>query len=213
LDPERLDPSPADLQRALALDLETARRLARRVEARGEQPMFRARLASRRGLAGPPAPFARTAVAGERLKVVRRAVADRPDDVALRAALAEALADAGQPSGAVVRWQELLAEQPRQTGWRVELALTELARGRVEAALEQLETATEDDAFDPRSRVALGDLLRREGRLDGAETAYRAALALDAASPRARRGLVDVLRRSGREEEASALLPAAAERP
>lgn len=117
----------------------------------------------------------------ESLAVLRRGLDMAPDDQELRAMLAEAYENAGELAEA----RKLLVELVESFGRRrsadraqahMRLAKVLQAQGDLNAALEELETATKMARASETALQRLGRLARKAGDLDRAEKAYRTLL-------------------------------------
>lgn len=90
----------------------------------------------------------------------------------------EAVAD-GRIDDAAATYLAAIDTSPESAFLHRELGLLERARGASAPAMAALRRATDLDAADTVSLVALGELLETEGDLAGAEDAYRRAAAID----------------------------------
>jgi predicted O-linked N-acetylglucosamine transferase (SPINDLY family) len=84
------------------------------------------------------------------------------------------------------------------------------ASGRLDAALEHLQTAVRLDPSAAALRSDLGNVLRALDRMQEAEAAYRDAISIDPEFPGAHRNLGDLLRHLGRADDAIESLAKAA---
>jgi choline-sulfatase len=127
-----------------------------------------------------------------------------PDDIGLRAMLGEALAAAGDPSGAAAAWQAMLAVRPEHRPARLGLVDALLRLGRLPEAEAAAAQGRDRDPDEPRWKTALaGAALARGDAQEGARL-LTAALRNRPDHLPAIRTMASLLESAGRLEEAAA---------
>ena len=115
---------------------------------------------------------------------LRARVADDPDDLDARVALARALAGREAFGEALGHLEHVVEREPERTGVQRLLGEIHRALGDIEQAARHLETATVQAPDDGRAWLLLAEVRLEHGRAIEAETAARRAL--DAGGPPAR---------------------------
>ncbi len=113
----------------------------------------------------------------EAIPLWRKNLADAPDHLPSRLALAEAYASNGQDKDAAAEYEEVVRLKPEYAGARVELARL-LAKDRPAAALENLKEAARREPSDASIQESIGDLELATGNTAAARAAYERALKL-----------------------------------
>lgn len=108
----------------------------------------------------------------------------------------------GGCSGGADQADEGSARPVSPAAGKVESGLSAYERGFFKEAVEDLESAVEEDPQSLIAKTALGQSYEAVGRLTEAEQEYRAALDLDADLPRIRYKLAIIIKSKGRPEEA-----------
>lgn len=146
-----------------------------------------------------------------RVARLRAEVAERPDDVAPRDALARTLLLGGDPEAAAREWQRLLDSHPASTPLHMKLAYALAESGRRVEALALLDRAARLSPTSAAVRLQRAELLHDAGDLERAGAEARRALELDDSEARAHAFFARVLREMGRAEEADRALARAEE--
>ena len=99
-------------------------------------------------------------------------------------------------------WRTTIARNP--TGWMAHnnWGLVLLSQGKLEAALEQFQTALQSGQADAFEYSNLGVVLYRQGKIEDAIAQFRTALRIDPAYPEAHCGLGVILDAQGNADEA-----------
>ncbi len=145
---------------------------------------------------------------GDAVATLRRALALRPDQAEIHAALGDVLRDGGDAAGAEAAWRRALALRRDLAGPLNNLGTALAARGELDEARRLLERAVEaePDIAMLRANLAnvlarIGTALNRQGRGGEAVAAFERAVALHAGVPPYHVNLGIALRQAGRLEE------------
>jgi len=136
-------------------------------------------------------------------EISRLALAARPDDLLLRANLAEILAARGELGEAIAETRALLRTVPGILQWTSDLALLLARQSRYAEAVALLQEVVERSPGDDRPLVNLGFVLEQSGDLEAAADRYEAAVALRSGSLQAYYNLGSVRERQQRWSEAA----------
>jgi|GEM_PF-3309486 len=199
----RHDEAAIAFRRALALDRSlghAAKGLARALVAQANTLLAEARRAYTHA----------AEVAGEDESIVDEALALRPVDAAVCAALADALARRGATARAIGAYRLSLDARPDDAGTLLGLARALRDEGDLARALLACERALERAPGIAAAHALCADLLDSAGRTNEAISACERALAI-ATEPRWQHHLGDLLARAGRIDEAAAALARAVE--
>ena len=103
-------------------------------------------------------------------------LADAPDHLPSRLALAEAFAANNRPKDAIAQYEEVIRAKPEYVGARVALAQQLAKDNRRADALTQLREAARREPADASIQELIGDFEAASGNTAGARTAYEAAM-------------------------------------
>jgi Flp pilus assembly protein TadD len=119
--------------------------------------------------------------------LLRKAVAQDPDDVRSQMTLAMALEKAGDPAAALETHGRLLAARPELVANRALMAETLFRQGRKDEAVALVREGLSAAGNSPRLHLNLASLLERSGRIAEAAAEYReyARLTPDSADSKA----------------------------
>lgn len=130
-----------------------------------------------------------------------RALAEKPDDLELRAGLAHTLLLLGRVDEAVPHYERIVGANPDDLGARRTLAGLLRQRGDYAEATEQYIALLDLQPPDPALLSDLATLYRVQGREDEAIAHYWAALLLDPETAEAHLNLADMYAQRGQVEE------------
>lgn len=103
------------------------------------------------------------------------ALKDDPENYFAQYNLAVAYQDAGKPEAALEQYRNILAKG-EDANSRINIAGILYARGDVDGAFKELETAADSNPHNPNPLGIWGDYLTRENKLKEAEEKFKAAL-------------------------------------
>lgn len=133
---------------------------------------------------------------------VEKAIALDPGFLTAHKFLGVVLGEMKDYAGAIACCEAALHLDPMNADLYVRKARMEMALGKDDEALRDLEFALELDPKAKRNFLYLGDLLTKKGELEKALASYDRAVALDANYAEAHAGRAAVLYRQGKKAEA-----------
>jgi len=119
----------------------------------------------------------------------RQALADRPDDVLMRASYAEVLHLQNRYAEAAREYRQLLQYYPYAADWQYCLGVVLVAEGHIEESISWLRKAEAQLPDRNLVHVTLAGALLTAGQIDDAVKEYQRALSLDAKDANAHLGL------------------------
>lgn len=140
---------------------------------------------------------------GEALTFFSGVLRLRPENVAVRYRLADALLRAGGLDEAMSQYREVLRKDPGHGHAQNNLGVALEQAGRATEAQASFREAVRIDPLNAEAHGNLGVLLAREGRLEEAIRSLREAVRLTPESVAALRGLAAALSRAGQAEESA----------
>lgn len=105
--------------------------------------------------------------------VAAAALQRRPDDLLLKASVADLSARLGDHAAAIPLYEQLIDAVPNAAPWHATLGGLQFSMGRHERALASLTMAVQLDPGEPSSRFAIGNVLEEQQRITEALDQYR----------------------------------------
>ncbi len=115
----------------------------------------------------------------EAIPLWKQNLAEKPDFLPSRLALAELLGKRGDAAGAIAEYRMVIAARPEYIGARIALAAQFLKANQPEAGLEQLQAALKVESGNASLWEQAGDAHRALKQSDQSRTAYTEALKLE----------------------------------
>ncbi len=131
------------------------------------------------------------------IDVVRKRIAQAPDDADGYADLGAFLQLRGDSEDALAAFDEAIARAPAHVRAHTERAIVLAKLERVDEAVAAARQAVAADAQDSRAQLVLANNLRKQGKDDDAIAAYRRAIELDGDAANAHNNLGIMLERRG----------------